>query len=78
MLCSRQTVPLSRYLPVVQALLNGVKSALTDEDGKFDRVLGAGASKEVLDVIIGCFNLNCKPPPGRKVGLHDEHHMCAS
>ena len=61
--------------PHAQAQFNGVKKALAQDNGEFDRVLGDGSSEEVMGVIAGRFNFDCKPPPGRKVGLLDLHHM---
>ena len=39
MLFSRTDTPLSCFLPLVLALFNGVKRALTEDEGKFNRVL---------------------------------------
>ena len=37
--------------------------------------MGEGASKELIDMVMPRFNMNGLSPPGRKVGLLDEHHL---
>jgi hypothetical protein len=74
-LCSRQDAPLSCYILIVKAIKNTVDRIINGDNGKFDRVLGAGSAKEIADVI-GCrFNMDGTKPPGSKVGLIDEYHI---
>ena len=52
-----------------------VQKSLTEEDGKYDRIMGEGAAQEVLDCIGMRFNMDGGPIPGRRVGLLDKHHL---
>ena len=74
-MCSREDNPLSSYYLAVQALKNGVTKTIEHDDGKFDRLLGPGATQQVKDVLEVRFNMDGQTPPGRKVGLLDELHI---
>jgi hypothetical protein len=74
-LCSRQDAPLSCYILIVRGIKNTVDCIINGDNGKFDRVIGAGSAKEIANVI-GCrFNMDGTKPPGSKVGLIDECHI---
>jgi hypothetical protein len=73
-LCSREDFPLSAYVVLIQALRNELNAGLSKNEGEFSRVLGAGAAKEVADMIRERFNMDGLDPSGRKVGLIDRHH----
>ena len=74
-ICCMTHVPLSAYPIAVQALRNSINKGLNAENGKFDRLLGEGARKQVADMIRGRFNMDGTPPPGAKVGLLDKHQI---
>jgi hypothetical protein len=67
LLCSRQDVPISAFILVVQAMRNELNVVI--QNRQFDEVLGDGAAKELADMIRVRFNMSGDPPPGRKVGL---------
>ncbi len=74
-LWSRQDVPLSCYVLIVQGITNAVDRVINGDDGKFDRILGPGSAKVISDVI-GCrFNMDGAKPTGCKVGLIHEYHI---
>ena len=73
-LCSRKDLPLSMYILLVQALKNELRASVDDTE-RFDQCMGEGASKELIDMVMPRFNMNGLSPPGRKVGLLDEHHL---
>ena len=75
LLCSRRDMPLSAYVLMVQAVKNMVHKSLTEEDGKYDRIMGEGAAQEVLHCIGMRFNMDESPIPGQKVGLLNKHHL---
>ena len=70
--CSRNDLPLSVFVLLVQALKNDLIRGMDDE---FDEVLGQGAADEVMDMIEDRFNMDGMDPSGRKVGLLDETHL---
>jgi hypothetical protein len=74
-LCSCQDAPLSCYILIVQGIKNSVNCISNGDDGKFDRVLGAGSAKEIADVIDCCYNMDGAKPSGSNVGLFDEYHI---
>lgn len=67
--------PMSAYYACAIALLNDVEVIF--EKPVFDEVLGAGASASSLTLVKPRFNFSGRPPPGRKVGLLDPHHLWA-
>lgn len=73
--CSRVDSPLSAFILNVQALRNEINVALNAESGKFNRILGDHAAREVADMIRVRFNMDGRAPSGRKVGLIDPHHL---
>ena len=76
-ICSREDFPLSLYVVLVQAMKNDIEKGLAKNNNEFGRVLGSKASKQVMDMIICCFNMDGMDPTGRKVGLLDRHHLWA-
>ena len=52
-----------------------VTDITTEDDGKYDRILGEGAAQEVIDCIALRFNMDGKPIPGRKVPLLDKLNL---
>ena len=54
-----------------------IEKGLAKNNNEFGRVLGSKASKQVMDMIICCFNMDGMDPTGRKVGLLDRHHFWA-
>jgi hypothetical protein len=60
---------------IVQGIKNTVDCIINVDNGKFDRVLGAGSAKKIAYVIDCCFNMDVTKPPGSKVGLIDEYHI---
>ena len=58
---------------MVKALQNSIVWVV--EGDTFDLNLGAGARKEVMEVLGVRFNLDGSPVPGRKVGFLDEFHI---
>ena len=73
LICSREKMPLSCFPLVVKALQNSIVRVV--EGDNFDLNLGAGAGKEVMEVLGVRFNLDGSPVPGRKVGFLDEFHI---
>ena len=59
----------------MQALHNSINKAISAHDGKFDHVLGPGFSREIVEMICICFNMDGYNPPGHKFGLLDCHHI---
>ena len=76
-LCSRADTPLLAWFLLVQALKNGLESAVQADDGLFDRVLGPGSAREIMDLLGPRFNMDGKKPAGQKVGLLDPYHLWA-
>ena len=74
-LSSCQDTPLSVYIFIVQAVKNMVQRRLTEEDGKYDHILGGGSAQEVLNCIGVWLNMDGIPIPGWKVGLLDKYHL---
>ena len=52
-----------------------VQKCLTEEDGKYDRILGESAVQEALNGIGMKFSMSGSPIPGRKVDLLDKYHL---
>jgi len=73
LICSREKTHLSCFPLVVKALQNSIVWVV--EGDTFDLNLGAGAGKEVMEVLGVRFNLDGSPVPGRKVGFLDEFHI---
>lgn len=72
---SRADFPLSAYVLLTQALRNDInRSFATDA---FDQLFGDGARAAIADLIRERFNMDGRDPSGRKVGLHDRHHLMA-
>ena len=76
-LCSREDSPLSAWFLIIQALRNGLNSAIQADDGLFDRVLGNGSAQEIMDLLGPRFNMDGKKPAGQRVGLIDDYHLWA-
>ena len=74
----RSDVPLSAYPALIQALRNELNRGLnTGEAGDFDKLLGDGPAREIIDMLQVRFNMDGRQPAGQKVGLLDCYHwMC--
>ena len=75
-ICSRETFPLSLFVPLCQALKNELLRGLTGNDNAFEVIFGRGGRIEIEDMISPRFNMDGNAPIGtRKVGLLDPHHF---
>ena len=65
LLCSHRGTPLSAYILNAQAAKNFVDKTLTEDDCKYDRIMGEGTTQEVIDCIGIRSNMDGKPIPGQ-------------
>lgn len=77
-LTSGKQMPMSAYLPIVQAMANELTAVLNETNaGDFDTVFGAGAKAEIVSINRARFNMNGVPPPGSRVGFLDQYQIWA-
>ena len=74
-LCSSHDFPFSYYVLLVQGMKNGINKTITDEDCKFDQVLGIGLAREIANMIHSRFSMDGSDPEGWKMGLLHRHHI---
>lgn len=71
-------IPLSIYVPIVQALKNGVTRIINLRSNKtthlFHAIFDNGAAQSVADQLGPCFNMDGFNPPDKKVELMNEYH----
>jgi len=67
---SSNRTPMSAYYPTVQAMRNGLNTALANEGGRdYFTLFGEASEKELTDFIRTRFNMDGGDPESRRVGL---------